>query len=1209
MSDEMSAVMAALEDWMPSRRWYAGKGSAAKLRHLGSVTWPNPGGSTDDGPLALIRTHFVVDESAAVPVTYQVPLSYRHEAAPDLHTALVGEFDGFAAYDACHDSAFVQALLDTMHTGDVIGSDTKTGMSGNPVDTGAARPIVARSAVLTGEQSNTSIIIETDNSEAPLIVKIFRVLHVGENPDVTVQSALASAGSTLVPRPVGSLSGQWPAADGGPFLRGHLAFAQEFLPGVTDAWRTALVSAREETDFSDRAHALGVATASVHSTLATAMGSGPVSDQQRSELVRQWHDRLVDAVEAVPELAEHEPRVRDVFAEAANQPWPHTQRIHGDYHLGQVLDVPKRGWVLLDFEGEPLRSLAQRTAPDLPARDVAGMLRSFDYAAGSLNLEHDLDRQTWAAKSRRAFLSGYAQEAGQYPQHDRALLDALELDKALYEVVYEKRNRPSWVAIPLHAITRLLERRDAAQTQPATEENTVTDRQTPTARPLSTSEVESLLRGRHGNPHGLLGAHPHDGGVTVRVYRPLARTVNLQLADGQRVPFEHETHGIWTAVVDSPEVTDYRVLTSWDDGHEHTRDDPYRFLPTVGEIDQHLINEGRHEQLWTVLGAHVRRYDGPMGEVVGTSFAVWAPHAQGVSVVGDFNSWDNSLHPMRALASSGIWELFIPGVGAGSRYKFDITAPDGNRATKADPLARAAELPPASASIVTEAHHEWRDSEWIKKRDNTVVVKAPMSIYEVHLASWRQGLSYTELADQLVDYVSHLGFTHVEFMPVMQHPYGPSWGYHVTGYYAADSRMGSPEELKFLIDRMHQAGIGVILDWVPGHFATDPWALAKFDGTALYEHPDPRKGWHNEWGSYIFDFGRPQVRNFLVANALFWLQEFHADGLRVDGVASMLYLDYSREEGQWLPNKYGGNENLDVVELLQETNATAYRRHPGVTIIAEESTSWPGVTRPTENDGLGFGFKWNMGWMHDSLDYVAHEPIHRQYHHHMMTFSMVYAFSENFVLPISHDEVVHGKGSMLRKMPGDRWQQLANLRAYLAFMWSHPGKQLIFMGTEFAQESEWADGRSLDWWLLNQPAHLGVANMVRDLNSAYKDIPALWELDSDPAGFNWLDADDASGNTYSFARYGAPNEDGERPVLVAVANFGGSPRQTRLALPQGGTWREVMNTDAETYGGSGVGNMGSIEATDQPHHGQRYSADVVLPPLGVMWFAPESAQQ
>ncbi len=440
----------------------------------------------------------------------------------------------------------------------------------------------------------------------------------------------------------------------------------------------------------------------------------------------------------------------------------------------------------------------------------------------------------------------------------------------------------------------------------------------------------------------------------------------------------------------------------------------------------------------------------------------------------------------------------------------------------------------------------------------------------------------------------------------MQHPYGPSWGYHVTGYYAADSRHGSPDDLKYLIDRLHQAGVGVILDWVPGHFATDPWALSRFDGTPLYEHPDPRKGWHPEWGSYIFDFGRPQVRNFLVANALFWLEEFHADGLRVDGVASMLYLDYARNEGQWVPNRHGGRENLEAVELLQEINATAYKRTPGIVTIAEESTSWPGVTRPTTSGGLGFGFKWNMGWMHDSLDYAARPPIYRQFHHHQMTFSLMYAFSERFVLPISHDEVVHGKGSLLRKMAGDRWQQMATMRSYLAFMWAHPGKQLLFMGQEFAQVSEWAESRSLDWWVLDQPAHQGMQRLVRDLNLAYRGTTALWEVDHDAAGFQWLDADDAGHNTFSFVRYGAARADGTRPLLVAVANFAGHPRgDVRVGLPRGGRWRERINTDAETYGGSGVGNLGSVQASEHPHQGQPFSTVLTLPPLAVVWLTPE----
>jgi 1,4-alpha-glucan branching enzyme len=473
-----------------------------------------------------------------------------------------------------------------------------------------------------------------------------------------------------------------------------------------------------------------------------------------------------------------------------------------------------------------------------------------------------------------------------------------------------------------------------------------------------------------------------------------------------------------------------------------------------------------------------------------------------------------------------------------------------------------------------------------------------MSTYEMHLASWRRGKTWTELADELPAYLADLGFTHVELMPVMQHPFGGSWGYHVTSYFAPDSRFGDPDGFRHLVDRLHQAGIGVILDWVPGHFATDPWALVRFDGTPLYEDPNPQRGWHKEWGSHIFNFGRHEVRNFLYANALYWLEEFHADGLRVDGVASMLYLDYSREEGEWTPNKYGGRENLEAVQFLQEMNATVYKRTPGVVTIAEESTSWPGVTRPTSDGGLGFGFKWNMGWMHDSLAYIQHEPVHRAYHHGEMTFSLVYAWSENFVLPISHDEVVHGKGSLLRKMPGDRWQQLANLRAFLGYMWAHPGKQLLFMGAELGQESEWAEARELDWWLLDHPEHRGVQALVRDLNTAYTSSPAIWSLDSSPAGFQWIDANDAGRNTFSFIRRG-----GEAPDVVCVSNFSAVPHDGyRLGFPAAGVWDEVLNTDAEAYTGSGVGNLGSVTAVEGEHVGQPAYADVVIPPLATVWF-------
>jgi 1,4-alpha-glucan branching enzyme len=716
------------------------------------------------------------------------------------------------------------------------------------------------------------------------------------------------------------------------------------------------------------------------------------------------------------------------------------------------------------------------------------------------------------------------------------------------------------------------------------------------ARGPSDDELKQLAGGAHHDPHGVLGIHPVDDGIVLRALRPGAEKVVALLGD-QRVELHHRHAGVWEAELPGGQVTDYRFEVTYH-GTTYPADDPYRYLPTLGQVDLHLIGEGRHEELWTVLGAHVRRYESSSGTVTGTSFAVWAPNARGVRVVGDFNGWDGRGHPMRSLGSSGVWELFVPDIGEGTHYKYAVLGADSVWREKADPLARRTEVPPQTASVVDESHYTWDDREWLDKRAQTPAHAAPMSVYEVHLGSWRQGLSYIELADQLVEYVTWLGYTHVEFLPVAEHPFGGSWGYQVTSYYAPTSRFGSPDELRYLIDRLHQAGIGVLVDWVPAHFPKDEFALARFDGTPLYEHADPRRGEQMDWGTYVFDFGRNEVRNFLVANATYWLQEFHVDGLRVDAVASMLYLDYSRKEGEWLPNQYGGRENLDAVSFLQEMNSVVYRRVPGVVTIAEESTAWPGVTRPTHLGGLGFGLKWNMGWMHDSLDYMARSPVYRGYHHHQMTFSMVYAYSENYVLPISHDEVVHGKGSLLRKMPGDRWQQLANVRAYLAFMWAHPGKQLLFMGSEFAQESEWSEDRSLDWWLLDLPDHRGVALLVKELNEVYRRTPALWTLDTDPAGFAWIDANDAAGNVFSFLRYGA---DGS--ALACISNFAGMPHEDyRLGLPWAGTWQEVLNSDAEDYHGSGVGNMGGVEAVSETWHGQPASTVLRVPPLGTVWL-------
>ncbi len=726
---------------------------------------------------------------------------------------------------------------------------------------------------------------------------------------------------------------------------------------------------------------------------------------------------------------------------------------------------------------------------------------------------------------------------------------------------------------------------------------------------ISLGEIDRIAAGHHHDPHSVLGAHPGPDGVVVRALRPLARSVTLVLDDGRRLPMAHLHQGVFTVTIPDEKLPEYRIATSYAPGgaDEALADDPYRFMPTVGEFDLHLIAEGRHEELWRVLGSHVR----DLGQTTGTAFAVWAPNAGGVRVAGDFNYWDGRGHPMRSLGASGVWELFIPGVGDGTRYKYEVYGRDGVWREKADPLANATEHPPATASVVFTSRYAWTDDDWLAARAARDPVREPMSIYEVHLGSWRPGLSYRELATELTAYVTDLGYTHVEFLPVAEHPFGGSWGYQVTSYYAPTSRFGSPDDFRYLVDALHQAGIGVLLDWVPAHFPRDAWALARFDGTPLYEHADPRRGTHPDWGTLIFDYGRPEVRNFLVANAVYWLEDFHVDGLRVDAVASMLYLDYSRKDGEWTPNRYGGRENLEAISFLQEVNATCYKRVPGIAMVAEESTSWPGVSRPVYLGGLGFGFKWNMGWMHDTLGYLSQDPIYRQFHHNEMTFSMIYAYSENFILPLSHDEVVHGKGSLVGKMPGDEWRKFAGLRALLAYMWAHPGKQLLFMGGEFGQVSEWSADNGLDWWVLDYAPHQGVQRLSRDLNAAYRAHPALWQLDSSPEGFSWIDANDAQGNVLSFLRYAAQPgaAGGETPeVLACVANFSALPHERyRIGLPQAGRWREVINTDASGYGGSGVGNLGAVEAVPEPSHGRPASATVTLPPLGVLWLTPEPA--
>mgnify|MGYP000016332081 FL=1 len=711
--------------------------------------------------------------------------------------------------------------------------------------------------------------------------------------------------------------------------------------------------------------------------------------------------------------------------------------------------------------------------------------------------------------------------------------------------------------------------------------------------PQPPSELDRVIDGWHHDPHSVLGAHSNETSTTFTILRPWASAVSLVIGEDV-IPMTHQLRGAWAITIEQPGISEYTLQVDYGQGVIAT-DDPYRFLPTIGELDLHLISAGRHEDLWKVMGAHCKNVQG----VDGVAFTVWAPSAQGVRVIGDFNMWDGIGYPMRSMGGSGIWELFVPGIGTGTKYKFNILTQAGDWLTKSDPMAFYTEVPPANASVVFESDYQWNDANWLEQRASYIPHKAPMSIYEVHLGSWQPGKSYRDLAVDLVAYVKERGFTHVEFMPVAEHPYAPSWGYQVTGYYATTSRFGTPDDFRFLVDSFHQAGIGVIVDWVPAHFPKDEWALGRFDGTALYEHADPQLGEHPDWGTYIFDFGRNEVRNFLVANAVYLLKEFHIDGLRVDAVASMLYLDYSREDGQWSPNRYGGRENLEAVEFLKEMNATAYRAMPGIVTIAEESTAWPGVTTPTDAGGLGFGLKWNMGWMHDSLEYVKHEPIHRQYHHNEMSFSLVYAWSENYVLPLSHDEVVHGKGSIYQRMPGDDWQRLANLRAYYGFMWAHPGKQLLFMGCEFGQVGEWSQANGLEWYLLDHDRHVGISKSIERMNAVYQERPALWERDDDPAGFQWLISDDAEGNIFAWVRW-----DHAGNPLVSITNFAPVARHNyRLPLPISGTWQEIFNSDDLAFGGSDVGNKLTIDGTGPALFGQPASAEITLPPLATVWLA------
>ena len=730
----------------------------------------------------------------------------------------------------------------------------------------------------------------------------------------------------------------------------------------------------------------------------------------------------------------------------------------------------------------------------------------------------------------------------------------------------------------------------------------------PAPPPPSDPQIEAVIAARHGDPFAFLGMHREAGTLVVRAMLPGAEAVSIvDRASGKVAAIAEKVHpaGFFVARLGNRRHFAYRLRASWG-AATHEFDDAYRFPPVLGELDLYLLAEGTHHDSYNKLGAHPGTLDG----VDGVSFAVWAPNAQRVSVVGAFSAWDGRRLPMRKRHAGGFWEIFVPGIGAHEVYKYEIVGADGALALKADPHAAETEPPPRTGSVVAApGRHEWQDASWMAGRGAANDRAAPISIYEVHLGSWRRNLaeggrylSYRELAEQLVPYVADLGFTHIEVMPVTEYPFDGSWGYQPVSLFAPTARYGSPDDFRAFVDACHRAGIGVWLDWVPGHFPNDPHGLARFDGTALYEHADPRQGLHRDWNTLIYNYSRQEVANFLLSSALYWLREFHVDGLRVDAVASMLYLDYSRQPGDWIPNQFGGRENLDAIAFLRRMNELVFGDGSGATTAAEESTAWPMVSRPTYVGGLGFGFKWNMGWMHDTLGYISRDPIHRKYHHNDLTFGLLYAFHENFILPLSHDEMTHGKGSLLGRMPGDRWQRFANLRAYLAFMWTHPGKKLLFMGGEFAQEREWNHDIGLDWQLLSDPLHGGAHRLVRDLNRLYRSSPALHQHDCEPEGFSWIDAANGNESVLSYVRRGF---DADAPAIV-VCNFTPVPRHGyRIGVPRPGRYRERVNTDATVYGGSGIGNFGAVEAEPQPMHGHPYSLRLWLPPLATLIFTIE----
>ncbi len=1155
----------ALPRFLPTQRWFAGK--ARSIRSVRLLDQAQLGSDLDWVRFCFLHVEFAEGR----PELYFAPLGVIQDADEPrtTPTSMVGEVaPGVTVFDALSDPQLGQLLLAAIGDRRVI-STQQGQVRGEPTEAfGRVRGPANRDLEVkpgSFEQSNSAIVFGDR-----LILKIFRRLEPGINPDFEIGKFFAektkftrvptTAGSLIYapnggePMMVGMLQGL--VANEGTGWDHALGVLKSFYDTIRDEDVARIASARcpqsvrdqiqWEPDDSVReaigpylgdAATLGRRTAEMHLALASERTSPAFRPEALTSfdlmhLSAEIHETSKSAQTALNAgsrtlpaanqadadmfLAGVDTLMKRVEALAGSKITAAKIRCHGDYHLGQVLRTGD-DYILLDFEGEPAKSLADRLAKQSALKDVAGMIRSFDYAAFAALFAHAQEhperfRQLspvatfWRSWVSSVFLREYLAIAGDAPFVPRGtvalgqLLEVQLLDKALYELLYELNNRPAWVRIPLQ---------------------------------------------------GILALQPND--------RPIAAAPS----EPSRMPAKLEVAGL----------TDF---------------------------DVYLLNEGTHYRSYEKLGAHVGTKNGTDG----VQFAVWAPNASQVSVIGDFNSWAPETNPLVRRGGSGFWEAFVPGVAPGSRYKYSVTSGDGNRRiAKADPVGFAAEVRPKTASVVADlGAYTWSDQRWMNERVGTNSLGAPISIYEVHLGSWMRTLeggwlTYAELATKLADYIHDLGFTHVELMPIAEHPFDGSWGYQVTGYFAPTSRFGSPTDFMAFVDTLHQRGIGVILDWVPAHFPTDEHALGDFDGTHLYEHADPRQGFHQDWNTYIFNFGRPEVANFLIANVLFWLDKYHIDGIRVDAVASMLYRDYSRKPGEWVPNENGGRENYEAINLLRRFNEQVHASYPGVLTIAEESTSWPMVSRPTDVGGLGFDLKWDLGWMHDTLHYLQEDPINRKWHHNNLTFRGLYAFTENFVLPLSHDEVVYGKGSLFTKMPGDTWQKFANLRLLFGYMFAVPGKKLLFMGDEFGQGREWDHDGSLHWHLLDNPHHAGLKRWVRDVNTLYRGKPALHELDMHPDGWRWVQADDSELSVISFLRKGHSGAE----TILFVANFTPIPRHNyRVGVPLAGRWEEILNSDAPLYGGSGQGNIGGVVSTPVSAHGHTHSVILTVPPLGIV---------